>query len=344
MLRRRVLGPRQRHEARVALLHQRARGGARALEAEAHVGGEPQLARRSRARWPRPRGSRRRRTPTRAGTAAVVEHRLAVEVHLHLAVHAAHGAQQHVVGVVVGRRAPVRVRAVVLVVPRPDQQHVADDDPAAAGAPARLEHHRARQVAAVGGHLHVGRAEPEHAGVAVEDRAEHARRVEARQAQPLDVAARRDQRGGLAVGQEAVVGDRREGAARTRPTSADGVAHGAAAGSTIRGRARRTRLAGARRVLGARRTPGARPRPCPRRPPGTRPQRPAFTTGSVRVTRDTSGAIPGVSHAHGQALPLAERGVAREQRGGVRVRARGRAGSGRAPARRRRRPRCSSRS
>ena len=69
----------------------------------------------------------------------------------------------------------MRVRALVLVVPGADQQHVAHDDPAAARAPARLEHHRARQVAAVGRHLDVGRAEAEQAGVAVEDRAEHAR-------------------------------------------------------------------------------------------------------------------------------------------------------------------------
>ena len=40
------------------------------------------------------------------------------------------------------------LRALVLVVPRPDQQHVAHDDPAARRAPARLEHHRAGQVAA----------------------------------------------------------------------------------------------------------------------------------------------------------------------------------------------------
>ena len=43
-----------------------------------------------------------------ARDAPVVEARLAVEVDLHLAVHAAHDAEQHVVGVVVGRRAPVR--------------------------------------------------------------------------------------------------------------------------------------------------------------------------------------------------------------------------------------------
>ena len=78
---------------------------------------------------------------------AVVEARLAVERHLDLAVHAADQPHQHVVGVVVGRRAPVRVRALVLVVPGADQQDVADDDPAAARAPARLQDVRAGQVA-----------------------------------------------------------------------------------------------------------------------------------------------------------------------------------------------------
>ena len=103
------------------------------------------------------------------------------------------------------------------MVPRPDQEHVAHDDPAARRAPARLEDVRARQVAARGRHLDVGRPEPEPAGVAVEDRPEHARRVEARQAEPLDVAVRRHERAGLAVRQEAVLGDRRERAGRDAP-------------------------------------------------------------------------------------------------------------------------------
>ena len=95
-----------------------------------------------------------------AALAAVVEGRLAVERELDLAVDAADRAQQDVVGVVVGRRAAVRVRAVVAVVPGADQQHVADDDPAAAGAPARLQDHRAGQVAARGRDVHArpGRA------------------------------------------------------------------------------------------------------------------------------------------------------------------------------------------
>ena len=206
-----MLRPRERGEQRVAFLHQRSRGGARAFEAEPHVGRETQHACRRRRRARPPRGSRRRRTPSGPGP-AVVERRRAVEVDLHLAVHAAHEPQEHVVGVVVRRRSPVGVRAVFLVVPRPDQQHVADDDPAAARPPARLQHHRPRQVTARGGHRHAVGAEPEHARVAVEDRAEHARRVEAGQAEPLDVAARGNERARRAVGQEAVLGDRREGA------------------------------------------------------------------------------------------------------------------------------------
>jgi hypothetical protein len=99
------------------------------------------------------------------------------------------------------------------VVPGPDEEGIADDDPAAVLLPARLEHVRAWQVAPRDGYLGVGGADAEAAGVAVEDGPEHAGAVHAREAQPLDVAARRDQRRGLAVRQEAVVGDRRERAA-----------------------------------------------------------------------------------------------------------------------------------
>jgi hypothetical protein len=99
------------------------------------------------------------------------------------------------------------VRALVLVVPRPDQKDVADDDPAAAGAPARLEHHGAREVAAVGRDLHVGRPEPEEPSVPVEDGSEHARGVEAREAEPVDGAVAADERGGLRVADQPVVLD-----------------------------------------------------------------------------------------------------------------------------------------
>ncbi len=210
--RRRVLAPGQGGEHRLALLHHVPRGGARALDAEVEIRHEPQL---------QVDVLRLRQElvvvlaavlPGRA-LAPVVERGLARQPDLHLAVDAADHAQQDMVGVVVGRRAAVRAGAVVLVVPRADEQHVAHDDPAPARAPARLQHHRARQVAPAGRHLDARRGEPEVAGVAVQQRAEHAGRVHARQAEPLDAAVGRDERGGLAVGEEAVVGDRGERAA-----------------------------------------------------------------------------------------------------------------------------------
>ena len=67
--------------------------------------------------------------------APVVEDRVALDLDLDRAVDAAHGAQQHVVGVVVRGRAAVRGRALLGVVPGADQQHVAHDQPAAARCP-----------------------------------------------------------------------------------------------------------------------------------------------------------------------------------------------------------------
>ena len=119
---------------RVALLHQRPGRGARALEAHVHVGGDAQLDVAVLGAAVGLVVARARVLP-RAHLAPVVEQRLAVERHLDLAVHAADQPQQHVVGVVVRRRAAVRVRAILLVVPGPDQEHVAHDDPAAASCP-----------------------------------------------------------------------------------------------------------------------------------------------------------------------------------------------------------------
>src|SRR5205809_7218557 len=58
------------------------------------------------------------------------------------------------------------------------------------------------------------RAEAEEPRLAVEQAAEHARRVEARDAEPVDRAVGRDQRSGVAVGEERVVRDRRKGRRR----------------------------------------------------------------------------------------------------------------------------------
>ncbi len=141
--------------------------------------------------------------------AAVVEDRLADELDLDAALEALDRAHEHVVGVVVGRRARVR-RDRVLVVAGPDRQRVAHDDPAGRRLPGRLEHVRARLVGARGRVVDPERPEAEGAGLAVEQAAEHARRVEARDAEPVDRAVGRDQRARVAVGQERVVGDRRE--------------------------------------------------------------------------------------------------------------------------------------
>ena len=150
-------------------LHQRAGDRPRPLEAEAQVGRQPQLDVGARGFGDALVVVAAGVGPL-AGLAAVVEARLALQHELHLAVDAAHRAQQHVIGVVVGRRPAVRVRHLVLVVPGPDEQHVAHDDPAGRRAPARLEHHRAREVPAGGGNGDVVGAEAEAAGAAVEDR------------------------------------------------------------------------------------------------------------------------------------------------------------------------------
>ena len=204
-----MVGERERHERGVAVAERADRAHARALESDAQVGRQVQLGR------PALRG-RRRLAVAAAGVlplrvaAAVVEDRVALQLDLDRAVDAADRAQQDVVGVVVGRRAAVGAAALLGVVPRADEQHVADDQPAAAGAPARLQDHRAGQIATRGRDHRVRRTEPERPRVAVQQRAEHARAVVAGQAHPLDRAAGSDQRAGLAVRQEAVVRDRRE--------------------------------------------------------------------------------------------------------------------------------------
>ena len=113
---------------------------------------------------------------------AVVEDRLAVEAQLYLAVHAAHVAQQDVVGLVICGRAAMGDRVVVLVVPWADEQQVAHDDPASGGRPARFENHGAGQVPTGSGDRDVGRSETKASRIAIQDRGEHDGRVHAREA------------------------------------------------------------------------------------------------------------------------------------------------------------------
>ena len=134
------------------------------------------------------------------GLAAVVGPRLADELRLDLAGRAVHRPDQHVMGA-----EPLARLALDLL--HGHDQAVADHRPARLGRPGRLDHVRPGQVAAGEGDPLVG-TEPQPSRVAIEDRAEHARRVEAGQAEPLDRAVGGEQGAGLAVGEEAVGADR----------------------------------------------------------------------------------------------------------------------------------------
>ena len=205
---REAAAPRQRAEAGLALLQQGPAAGAGSFQAEADIGGQGEGQVQALG-LDDGLGVAVLGVPPPGVLAAVVEGGHAVQGELGLAVHAADRPQQHVLGVVVGRRPDVRAPVRMVVLPRPHDQAFPHHQPALAAVPAGLQHHRAGQVAPVAGHAHVVRAEPEPAGVPVQQRAEDARAVHPRQAHPLDRAARRHQRGDLAVGQERVVRDRR---------------------------------------------------------------------------------------------------------------------------------------
>ena len=231
-----------------------------------------------------------------AGNASVIERRLAHEVDLDPAVDAFGGAHKHVLGVLVGRRPGVRCDR-ILPTARPHRQGVAHDHPAGGRLPRGHERVGPRLIDPAGGDVDPERAEPEPARAAVEQRAEHAGRVEARDAQPVDRAVGSHERARMAIGEEGVVGDRRE----RRP----------------RRRALRRRSARAQRTFGA----GTIGR-SPRHPLGTCGAHPAsFRRGrrcgasaksddlSSRVLRDSAApaaARPDVTDAQFRTLGLVE--------------------------------------
>ena len=124
------------------------------------VGGQPQrrvclgVARRPRDGL----AVRLRRVLPGGRDAVVVERRLAVHHELDGAADAAHGAQQDVFGVPVHRRAAVRPRPGLQVVPRAHHQGLAHDEPAGVGLPGGLQDQAAGQIAARGRHRHPVRA------------------------------------------------------------------------------------------------------------------------------------------------------------------------------------------
>jgi len=97
----------------------------------------------------------------------------------------------------------VRARPIILVVPAANQQRVAHDDPAGAG-PQLVSSTSSLADTCARRHADPGRAEPERARVTIEQRTEHARGIDPRQAQPLDRTSGATSAGGLAVGQESV--------------------------------------------------------------------------------------------------------------------------------------------
>ena len=174
--------------------------------------------------------------------ASVVERRLAVQHEVDLSLDASDDPQQHVLGPVVAGRAPISLGALV-VAPRTHHERVAHDEPPGARLPRRLEHVRARHVAASGGHEQFGRSESEGAGGTIQDRPEDARAVGPGHAQPLDAAARADERRDLAVAQEPVLRDRRKRAVVALQRGDDPPCGGGSAGPAGERRWRCSRVA-----------------------------------------------------------------------------------------------------
>ena len=141
--------------------------------------------------------------------AAVVEGRLADELDLDPAFEAEDRSHEQMVGVVVGRRPGVRCD-LVLVIPGADRQRVADENPAGRRLPRRGQDVRARLVDPRRRVVDPEGPEPKASGLPVKQAAEHARRVEAGHAEPVDRSIGGHERAGVAIGQERVIGDRRE--------------------------------------------------------------------------------------------------------------------------------------
>ena len=140
---------------------------------------------------------------------AVVEDRLAHDLDLDRAVDAFDRPHEQVVRVVVGGWTGVWGDRVVPI-RRSDRQRVANDHPAGRGLPRRHEDVRARFVVSGRGMVDPVRTKAEVPGLAVEQRAEDARRVEPRNAEPADAPIGCDESTRVAIGEECVFGDRRE--------------------------------------------------------------------------------------------------------------------------------------
>ena len=143
------------------------------------------------------------------GGGPVLEERHAVGDDLDLASDAGRRAHEGPGGRGV-RRGPPIAGTPLVDLDGSDDEEVVDDEPSGGGVPRRFEHHGAGQVPALVWDEGAGRPESKLARRPVEQRPEDAGRVRPGKAEPLDRAVRRHQTAVLAVGQEAVVGDRRK--------------------------------------------------------------------------------------------------------------------------------------
>ena len=203
--------PDHRHVGFLALAQGLRGVGARTLEAHPQVGDQPHRHVHLTTTGDRLAVAGSRIFPL-GRRAPVVEDRLAVEAYLDVSHHAAGGPQKNVLRLVIGRRPAVGPGTPLAVIPGADAKGVTDDHPAGPGPPGRLQDERAGQVAPAGGNLHARRAEPEAARRPVEHGGKHAGAVGPGKAHPLQPPAGGDQGVHLAVGEEGVVGDRRESA------------------------------------------------------------------------------------------------------------------------------------
>ncbi len=143
------------------------------------------------------------------GDASIVKDRFASQLHLDVALKAHRDPHEDVIGVFVGWRSGVG-RDEIDAAAGAKGERVAHDHPAGGRGPGGEQRVRTRLVDARRGHVDPEGREAKGAGLAVEQRTEHARGVEARHTQPVDRPVGGDQRAGVAVGEEGVVGDRRE--------------------------------------------------------------------------------------------------------------------------------------
>ena len=137
----------------------------------------------------------------------VVERWLADQFDLDLPFEAADGPDEHVVGVGVGGWTRVRGDRVLTLV-RSHRERVPDHDPSGGRLPGGRHDVGAWLVVPGGRHVDAERAESKHAGPAIEQSAEHARRIEPRNAEPVDRPVGRDESARMAVRKKRVVGDR----------------------------------------------------------------------------------------------------------------------------------------